>query len=167
MPHLQIAEPSLLLYVDAGPETMTQRLLKRGETSGRVDDNEETIKKRLDTYYKATEPVIVFYEKRGIVRKVRPLQAQRSPRKPGFCLAWPQIAVSLGQPSSLGLGLFPHCFDEGLLSTVAGLRSQAQPLEEEPASVGPTQHLCAHGLSPYRSMLKVLWTVSSPKSAPT
>lgn len=66
----RIAEPSLLLYVDAGPETMTQRLLKRGETSGRVDDNEETIKKRLDTYYKATEPVIVFYEKRGIVRKV-------------------------------------------------------------------------------------------------
>lgn len=49
---------------------MTQRLLKRGETSGRVDDNEETIKKRLETYYKATEPVIAFYEKRGIVRKV-------------------------------------------------------------------------------------------------
>lgn len=55
---------------------MTKRLLKRGETSGRVDDNEETIKKRLDTYYKATEPVITFYEKRGIVRKVRPLQAE-------------------------------------------------------------------------------------------
>ncbi|KFO19475.1 Adenylate kinase isoenzyme 1 [Fukomys damarensis] len=65
----RIGQPTLLLYVDAGPETMTQRLLKRGETSGRVDDNEETIKKRLDTYYKATEPVIAFYEKRGIVRK--------------------------------------------------------------------------------------------------
>ena len=57
--------------MDAGPETMTKRLLKRGETSGRVDDNEETIKKRLETYYKATEPVIAFYEKRGIVRKVQ------------------------------------------------------------------------------------------------
>nr|KAF6482966.1 adenylate kinase 1 [Rousettus aegyptiacus] len=66
----RIGPPTLLLYVDAGPETMTKRLLKRGETSGRVDDNEETIKKRLDTYYKATEPVIAFYEKRGIVRKV-------------------------------------------------------------------------------------------------
>ncbi|XP_061289601.1 adenylate kinase isoenzyme 1 isoform X1 [Bos javanicus] len=66
----RIAQPTLLLYVDAGPETMTKRLLKRGETSGRVDDNEETIKKRLETYYKATEPVIAFYEKRGIVRKV-------------------------------------------------------------------------------------------------
>lgn len=50
---------------------MVGRLLKRGETSGRSDDNEETIKKRLDLYYKATEPVIAFYEGRGIVRKVR------------------------------------------------------------------------------------------------
>lgn len=50
---------------------MVKRLLKRGETSGRSDDNEETIKKRLDLYYKATEPVIAFYESRGIVRKVR------------------------------------------------------------------------------------------------
>lgn len=66
----KIAQPTLLLYVDAGPETMTQRLLKRGETSGRVDDNEETIKKRLETYYNATAPVISFYDKRGIVRKV-------------------------------------------------------------------------------------------------
>lgn len=69
-PRLQIGKPCLLLYVDAKAETMTKRLLKRGETSGRSDDNEETIKKRLDLYYKATEPVIAFYESRGIVRKV-------------------------------------------------------------------------------------------------
>lgn len=69
-PRPQIAPPTLLLYVDAGKETMVKRLLKRGETSGRVDDNEETIKKRLETYYKATEPVIAFYKSRGIVRQV-------------------------------------------------------------------------------------------------
>lgn len=68
---LQIGKPCLLLYVDAKGETMVKRLMKRGETSGRSDDNEETIKKRLDLYYKATEPVITFYESRGIVRKVR------------------------------------------------------------------------------------------------
>ncbi|XP_074067182.1 adenylate kinase isoenzyme 1 isoform X2 [Macrotis lagotis] len=65
-----IGSPTLLLYIDASSETMTQRLLKRGETSGRVDDNEETIKKRLETYYSITEPVIKFYESRGIVRKI-------------------------------------------------------------------------------------------------
>lgn len=67
----QIGAPALLLYIDAKAETMVKRLVKRGETSGRSDDNEETIKKRLDLYYKATEPVIAYYEQRGIVRKVR------------------------------------------------------------------------------------------------
>lgn len=76
---------------------MTKRLLKRGETSGRVDDNEETIKKRLETYYKATEPVIAFYEKRGIVRKVR---AQRCPWKPGSLLGWASNCCDL-QPALL------------------------------------------------------------------
>ena len=71
---LQIGPPTLLLYVDAGKDTMVKRLLKRGETSGRVDDNEETIKKRLETYYKATEPVIAFYKGRGIVRQVSGIQ---------------------------------------------------------------------------------------------
>ncbi|KAM4695811.1 adenylate kinase isoenzyme 1 isoform 1-T1 [Rhinophrynus dorsalis] len=66
----KIGAPSLLLYIDAGSETMVKRLLKRGETSGRADDNEATIKKRLETYYKATEPVIAMYEGRGIVRKI-------------------------------------------------------------------------------------------------
>lgn len=79
---LQIGAPALLLYVDAKPETMVKRLMKRGETSGRADDNEETIKKRLDLYYKATEPVIAFYESRGIVRKVSDSQTGSYPAIP-------------------------------------------------------------------------------------
>ncbi|KAJ8397130.1 hypothetical protein AAFF_G00009840 [Aldrovandia affinis] len=66
----KIGPPDLVLYIDAKTDTMLKRLVKRGETSGRADDNEETIRKRLDLYYKATEPVIAFYEGRGIVRKV-------------------------------------------------------------------------------------------------
>ncbi|XP_005993331.1 adenylate kinase isoenzyme 1 isoform X4 [Latimeria chalumnae] len=66
----KIGPPNLLLYIDAGAKTMTERLLDRGKTSGRTDDNEATIKKRLETYYVATEPVIAFYEGRGIVRKI-------------------------------------------------------------------------------------------------
>ncbi|KAG9354529.1 hypothetical protein JZ751_001239 [Albula glossodonta] len=66
----KIRHPDMVLYLDAKKETMLQRLVNRGKTSGRTDDNEETIKNRLDLYYKATEPVIAFYEKRGIVRKV-------------------------------------------------------------------------------------------------
>ena len=57
----EIAPCAHILYFEVSDETMTQRLLKRGETSGRVDDNVETIKKRLDTFHKHSEPVIAAY----------------------------------------------------------------------------------------------------------
>ena len=59
-----------MLYVEASDETMTKRLLYRGQSSGRVDDNEETIKQRLKTFHDVTEPVISHYSKSDKVRRV-------------------------------------------------------------------------------------------------
>ena len=47
---------------------MVERLLNRAKTSGRVDDNEETIKKRLKTFEKQTLPVLEVFNDR--VKKV-------------------------------------------------------------------------------------------------
>jgi adenylate kinase len=52
---------ALVLYFEVSDETMTKRLLGRGLTSGRVDDNEETIRKRLDTFHKHSRPVVDHY----------------------------------------------------------------------------------------------------------
>merc|ERR1711887_149600 len=57
----EIAPCAHILYFEVSDDTMTKRLLKRGETSGRADDNVETIKKRLDTFHKHSEPVIAAY----------------------------------------------------------------------------------------------------------
>jgi len=54
-----------VLYFNVSDATMTKRLLKRAETSGRVDDNEETIKKRLKTFHDQTQPAIDFYATQG------------------------------------------------------------------------------------------------------
>ena len=43
-----------------------KRLLLRGQQSGRSDDNEETIKKRLNVYHNQTSPLIEWYAKEGI-----------------------------------------------------------------------------------------------------
>ena len=66
----QVAGVECVLYFEVPDEVMVQRLLKRAETSGRVDDNEETIKKRLKTFHDLTEPVVSHYEGRGKVCKV-------------------------------------------------------------------------------------------------
>ena len=36
----------------------------------RSDDNEATLKKRLDTYHTQTKPLIDFYEKLGLLKKL-------------------------------------------------------------------------------------------------
>ena len=43
---------------------MTGRLLNRGKTSGRADDNEATIKLRLDTFHKHSKPVVEAYKEK-------------------------------------------------------------------------------------------------------
>ena len=49
---------------------MEERLIKRGETSGRVDDNAETIKKRFRTFMEKTMPVLEKYEQQNKVKRV-------------------------------------------------------------------------------------------------
>jgi UMP-CMP kinase len=39
-----------LLSIECSFEVMEKRLLERGKTSGRADDNPETIAKRFDTF---------------------------------------------------------------------------------------------------------------------
>jgi UMP-CMP kinase len=49
---------------------MLERLLKRGETSGREDDNIETIKKRFKTFLETSMPVVEHFKKQGKVKTV-------------------------------------------------------------------------------------------------
>ena len=51
-----------VFYFEVPDKIMVERLLNRAKTSGRVDDNEETIKKRLATFHKHSEPVIEYYK---------------------------------------------------------------------------------------------------------
>jgi adenylate kinase family enzyme len=41
-----------------------QRLLERGKTSGRSDDNAETIERRQQVYEEQTEPLLEYYRQR-------------------------------------------------------------------------------------------------------
>jgi len=54
-----------LIALDVPEERLIKRLLNRGKTSGRADDNEETIKHRLNMYYQKTEPVKEYYKKQN------------------------------------------------------------------------------------------------------
>lgn len=46
-------------------EELVQRMLKRGQETGRADDNEDTIKERLNVYHNQTQPLRDYYVKEG------------------------------------------------------------------------------------------------------
>lgn len=50
---------------------MSARLLDRGKTSGRADDNAESIRKRFKTFVETSMPVVAWFEGQGKVERVR------------------------------------------------------------------------------------------------
>ena len=58
-------EVSIMLDLDVPEDELMTRLIKRGQESGRADDNEETIKKRLVVYHSQTSPLIDWYKNDG------------------------------------------------------------------------------------------------------
>ena len=59
------SEVKAMIELDVPDDVLISRMLLRGKTSGRADDNEETIKKRLNVYKNQTAPLIEWYEARG------------------------------------------------------------------------------------------------------
>ncbi len=62
-----------LISLDLPEEVCVQRLLNRGKTSGRSDDNETVIRNRLREYTEKTLPVLQFYKEKGVCYEVNGL----------------------------------------------------------------------------------------------
>ena len=58
-----IVEVPCMLFFDAPEDVLIQRVLERSKSSGRNDDNIESVKKRLETFYSSTLPIVEGYEK--------------------------------------------------------------------------------------------------------
>lgn len=58
------------LVLEADEDALTQRILERGQTSGRTDDNRETIGRRFRTYSQQALPVIDTLQRQGLVTKL-------------------------------------------------------------------------------------------------
>ncbi|ERE82881.1 UMP-CMP kinase-like protein [Cricetulus griseus] len=64
------ADVSFVLFFDCDNEICIERCLERGKSSGRSDDNRESLEKRIQTYLQSTKPIIDLYEEMGKVKKI-------------------------------------------------------------------------------------------------
>ncbi|MDU6337988.1 MAG: adenylate kinase [Cutibacterium granulosum] len=56
-----------VVSLDVDPQLLTERLLRRAQIEGRSDDNEETIRNRMEVYTDLTQPLLDHYQKAGLL----------------------------------------------------------------------------------------------------
>jgi adenylate kinase len=61
--------------IDVPQDVLVERLLKRAILEGRADDNEETIRTRMQVYEDQTKPLLDYYGEKGLVVPVDGQQA--------------------------------------------------------------------------------------------
>lgn len=68
---------SLVPHIHVDVEVLVERLQKRAEIEGRADDNEATIRHRMQVYEEATAPLLAYYAARGLLVEIegdRPIE---------------------------------------------------------------------------------------------
>lgn len=64
------ADVQFVLFFDCAESVCVERCLERGKSSGRTDDNEESLKKRIQTYNNESYPIIQHFEKLDMVKRI-------------------------------------------------------------------------------------------------
>lgn len=59
-----------VVSIDADEKELIQRLVLRGDNSGRTDDSSDVVKQRLDVYRKQTAPLLEFYSRRNLLQSI-------------------------------------------------------------------------------------------------
>lgn len=59
-----------VVLLEVPEEELVQRLLGRAAKEGRSDDNLQSIRQRLTVYREQTAPLVAYYERQGVVRRV-------------------------------------------------------------------------------------------------
>jgi adenylate kinase len=58
------------VVMEVPEDELVRRLRERASIEGRSDDDEETIRRRMEVYRRQTEPLVDYYRERGLVRRV-------------------------------------------------------------------------------------------------
>lgn len=64
------AKIAVVPFIDVNQDVLVARLSKRAEIEGRADDNEETIRVRMEVYQSETAPLLEHYKNRDLLVKI-------------------------------------------------------------------------------------------------
>jgi len=64
------AKIAVVPFIDVNQDVLVARLAKRAEIEGRADDNEDTIRVRMEVYQSETAPLLAYYQSRDLLVKI-------------------------------------------------------------------------------------------------
>lgn len=64
------AKIAVVPFIDVNQDVLVERLAKRAQIEGRADDNEETIRVRMEVYRSETAPLLDYYDEKGLLIKI-------------------------------------------------------------------------------------------------
>ena len=64
------AKIAIVPFINVNQDVLVDRLAKRAEIEGRADDNEETIRVRMEVYQSETAPLLDYYDKKDLLVKI-------------------------------------------------------------------------------------------------
>ncbi|MCP4420507.1 MAG: adenylate kinase [Chloroflexi bacterium] len=64
------ANIAIVPYIHVDQEILVERLIKRSEIEGRADDNEATIRIRMDVYQSETKPLLDYYNEKELLAQI-------------------------------------------------------------------------------------------------
>eukprot|EP00429_Kryptoperidinium_foliaceum_P067148 CAMPEP_0176053898 /NCGR_PEP_ID=MMETSP0120_2-20121206/26813_1 /TAXON_ID=160619 /ORGANISM="Kryptoperidinium foliaceum, Strain CCMP 1326" /LENGTH=1339 /DNA_ID=CAMNT_0017387359 /DNA_START=54 /DNA_END=4073 /DNA_ORIENTATION=- len=147
-----------VIALECSEEVMEERLLDRGKTSGRADDNLESIRKRFELFRSESIPVLDLFKSKGLLRRVDAGQ----PTEKVWCdvrrLFAPTVVFVLGGP---GAGKGTLCgripASSGFLHLSAGdlLREECRKPDSELSEV-ISKHLAGGTLVPSEIIVELL-----------
>ncbi|KII69255.1 UMP-CMP kinase [Thelohanellus kitauei] len=59
-----------VLWLECAQKICSERIMKRGQSSGRYDDRSEALERRFQVDKKASEPVVNYYQSHGLLIKI-------------------------------------------------------------------------------------------------
>ena len=69
----EVTDVAYVLHFDATEEEMINRVMERAKTSGRIDDNLESLKKRFNNFKTEQMPIIEKFDAMGKAKKINAL----------------------------------------------------------------------------------------------
>ncbi len=64
------ARIAVVPHIKVEQDELVRRLLRRAEIEGREDDNEETVRNRMRVYAEQTQPLLDYYDTRGLLVEI-------------------------------------------------------------------------------------------------